>query len=118
MPTNKVKVSPMPVTTDAGLVNLDKVLNDIIQMNQTRTVSTVTVGTSPWTYVNNDGVGEDILVSGGTVSAVQISVDGGVTFISAGYTSGKFSLLPGDQLQITYTAAPTVYKRVWATVPP
>jgi hypothetical protein len=64
----------------------------------------ITVGASPFTYTNDDGFLEDVVVSGGTVSA--ISIDG----VTTGQTAGVFSLGAGHSLAVTYSAAPTMTK--------
>jgi hypothetical protein len=62
----------------------------------------ITVGASPFTYINGSGFLVDVVVSGGTVSA--ISIDG----VSTGLTAGVFSLGVGHSLTVTYSAAPTM----------
>jgi len=64
----------------------------------------ITVGTSPFSYTNDDGFEEYVVVSGGTVSA--ITLDG----ISTGQTAGVFILGVGHTLEVTYSAAPTMDK--------
>ena len=48
-----------------------------------------------------------LIVSGGTVSAIEFSRDG-VTFYDTGQTSGMIPSNAADQIQITYAVAPTV----------
>lgn len=48
-----------------------------------------------------------VIVSGGTVSAIDFSRDG-TTFYSTGATAGMFTVNKSDLLRITYTVAPTV----------
>lgn len=60
------------------------------------------LGASPATVFNNNSVGVNATVSGGTVSA--IAVNGTTT----GLTSGTFFIPAGGTLTVTYTAAPTV----------
>jgi hypothetical protein len=64
----------------------------------------ITVGASPFSYKNNDGFEEYVVISGGTVSA--ITLDG----ISTGQTAGVFTLGVGHTLEVTYSAAPTMTK--------
>jgi hypothetical protein len=64
----------------------------------------ISVGASPFTYTNYDGFLEDVVVSGGTVS--EIEIDG----VSTGLTSGVFSLGVGHAITVTYSAAPTMTK--------
>jgi len=72
-------------------------------------VASITVGASPFTYQNLDHYPEDIIISGGTVSSIAWSRDGS-TYYNLGLTSGVFHLEPGEYLQVTYTAAPTMTK--------
>lgn len=63
----------------------------------------VTVGASPWTYTNTNGFPVEVIVGGGTVSAVSKN---GTSL--TGVTSGTFTIGGGETLTITYSAAPTV----------
>lgn len=65
----------------------------------------VVVGVSP--YIYSPIRKGSLIVSGGTVSAIDFSRDG-TTFYSAGQTAGMFTLNAADQLRITYTVTPTV----------
>ncbi len=65
----------------------------------------VTPGVSP--YIYSAPVRGSLIITGGTVSAIDFSRDG-ITFYSVGQTSGMFLLCATDQLRITYTVVPTV----------
>lgn len=67
----------------------------------------VAVGASPFTIQNTTGGAVDLIVAGGTVSAIAFSRDN-VTFYSVGQTSGVFWLSPYDYLRVTYAVAPTI----------
>lgn len=68
-------------------------------------VKSITVGASPFTYTAPfDGT---LLVTGGTVSAIALSRDGGTTFISIGLTSGLVPVSRLDQVKVTYSVLPT-----------
>lgn len=69
--------------------------------------SSVTPGASPYTYQNTSGRPGDIIVSGGTVSAIAFSRDN-ATFYGVGAVSGVFPLSAYDFLRVTYTVAPTM----------
>ena len=69
--------------------------------------SGITVGASPFTYQNTNTYPADVIVSGGTVSAIAFSRDN-ATFYTTGLTSGMFALSPYDFLRVTYTVAPTM----------
>ena len=67
----------------------------------------VVVGASPFTLQNTTGRPVDIIVTGGTVSAIAFSRDN-VTFYGVGSVAGVFWLSPYDYLRVTYTVAPTI----------
>jgi hypothetical protein len=66
---------------------------------------TITVSTGTFVYTNADGFDEVLVVSGGTVSAIERNT------ITTGLTSGVFVLRVGDTLTIKSTSAPTCYKQ-------
>jgi len=68
-------------------------------------ISSITVGTSPYTYTAGASP-ETVYVSGGTVTSIT---KGGNNF---GLTSGAFNLEPYESIIVTYTVAPTMYKDV------
>jgi hypothetical protein len=68
-------------------------------------VSTPTVGASPFTYKNGTIIRQQVLVTGGTVSSVQLSRDNS-TFVTL--PANQAVLFPGDYLKITYTVLPTL----------
>jgi hypothetical protein len=65
------------------------------------------VGASPFTFQNTTGRSVDLIVTGGTVSAIAFSRDN-ITFYGVGSTAGVFWLSPYDYLRVTYTVAPTI----------
>ena len=68
-------------------------------------ISSITVGTSPYTYTARASP-ETIYVSGGTITSIT---KGGNNF---GLTSGAFNLEPYESIIVTYTVAPTMFKDV------
>jgi len=70
-----------------------------------RVAESITVGASAYSYVATQ-IG-CVIVSGGTVSDIEFSIDGS-SFYSVGQTAGMFSLVVGDTLRVTYTVAPTM----------
>ena len=48
-----------------------------------------------------------VIISGGTVTAVEFSRDGGTTYYNTGAQGGMFSVNAADLLRITYAVAPT-----------
>ena len=63
-------------------------------------------------YTNTLNVPVQIIVSGGTISAIAISMDGGTTYDVTGLTAGAFYLAPGNLIRLTYTVAPTVFTQL------
>ena len=77
----------------------DGLLPDVIPRPQP--VQVLTLGASPWTYTAPfDGT---VVVTGGTVSLLSWSRDGGVTFYTV---SGAIPVSRLDQVKVTYSAAP------------
>lgn len=77
-----------------------------IHSNSPPAQSGITVGASPFTYTNNTGNDQTVMISGGTVSAVLF-----VRLASAnslGVTAGTVLLSPGDGVTVTYSVAPTM----------
>lgn len=64
----------------------------------------VTVGPSPFQYT--PAVMVYAVVTGGTVSDLSMSRDGGTTFIELGITAGQVTLEAQDILQITWSGTP------------
>lgn len=62
-------------------------------------------GVSPFSYVAT--IGGSAVVSGGTVSKIEVSRDG-VTFFVTGQTSGMFPVSMGDTVRVTYSGVPTM----------
>jgi hypothetical protein len=76
--------------------------------NRPPSQSLITVGASPFTYVNESGNDEMIMIRDGSISAIQ--------YIHGGFGDGTTAipsfmrLCPGDSLKVTYTVAPTMRK--------
>lgn len=47
------------------------------------------------------------IVSGGTVSAIELSRDNGTTYYTTGLTAGVFPMSANDLVRVTYSVAPT-----------
>jgi hypothetical protein len=72
-------------------------------------VVTETVGASPVSLTNLYGTLRSYVISGGTVSDVSLSNNGGSTFTSVATATGATVLVDvGQVLRITYTGLPTV----------
>jgi hypothetical protein len=65
-----------------------------------------TVTASPYTYTNNTGVNQSVIVAGGVVTLIQLVRQ--AVSINVGTTAGMFLLSPSDGLTVTYTGLPTV----------
>lgn len=91
-----------------GKINYQSVTNrgtsDI--QNAPRSFGTIAVGATPFTYVNTTWNEITVIVSGGTVTAIEYLRPGG--FQNVGTLQGTFTLSPGDSLKVTYTGLPTM----------
>lgn len=67
--------------------------------------SPITVGASPFTF--QDPFPGNVVISGGTVSAIEVSRDG-TNFLNAGVIGGTFFLCAGDDIRVTYAVTPTM----------
>jgi hypothetical protein len=79
----------------------------VVTTNNATPVSSITVGASPFTYVNLTGFPADVMISGGGVSNLEFSRDG-FTFFNTGSYYGMFGLSPSDTLRVTYVSPPTM----------
>lgn len=71
------------------------------------TGGTITPGASPYSYQNTTALPQLVVVSAGTVSAIDMSTDNS-TFRTTGVTAGSFIVPTGVYLRVTYTVAPTM----------
>jgi hypothetical protein len=69
--------------------------------------NTLTVGASPYTYINDTGAPVDVMISGGGISKLQFTRNGS-SFYSTGSFYGMFTLSPWDAVKVWYVAAPTM----------
>jgi hypothetical protein len=67
-------------------------------------IAAIAVGASPFTYTAT--AAGTVFVSGGTDSALQLKR--GATTIATGFTDGPVPVSAGDQVIVTYSAAPTM----------
>lgn len=67
---------------------------------------TIPAATGTFVYTNPFTYNLEVIVSGGTVTAISITRGG--TTIAAGLLSGTFILAQNDSITITNTIAPTV----------
>jgi hypothetical protein len=74
-----------------------------------RAPAALTPSGSPYSYQNVTADVVDVVVTGGTVSAIDFSRDGGVTLINyAAASPAIVQLNPGDLVKVTYIVAPTM----------
>ena len=88
-----------------GRVYMSRRLYDLLLergRNPDTAPTAMVLGASPYTYTNPSGYDQDILISGGTVSAIQIG-RGGVFYTA----SSPVRLSPGDSVRISYTVLPS-----------
>ena len=70
--------------------------------------ATITVGASPFSWTNPESVRVIVMLTGGTLSLVQLAspVDG--TLVDVGMSCGHYTLNPGWRIRVTYIVAPTM----------
>lgn len=101
LPNFQVPLGKQGITSKDWFLFWANLFNGLPPGNETA----LTIGASPYTYVA--GVKGSLIVSGGTVSAIDFSRNG-TTFYSTGETAGMFPLNARDSLRITYTVLPTM----------
>ncbi len=70
--------------------------------------NTITVTASPFTFTNNTTFDTVVAITGGTVSAIDLSADG-ATFDTVGAATGlSLSLRQGMRVRVTYSVLPTM----------
>lgn len=103
---------------DAGLLRVmtpSKMLNTVGETLTKNTLGvpnqrTIAPAASPYTYVNRAYNPVRLLVSGGTVSAIDFAMDG-TTFVGTGQTAGMYMVQPGEAVKITYSVLPTIIQQ-------
>ena len=68
----------------------------------------VTVGASPFLFVNTNPCPICVVVSGGTVSAINFQSGLNAGQLDLPVSNNLIQLAPGNGIQVTYTAAPTI----------
>jgi hypothetical protein len=71
-------------------------------------ISTISAGSSPFTYQQTSYNLASVIVSGGAVTSIEISRNGN-NWYNTGLTQGQFTLNKNDYIRITYTTAPNMY---------
>jgi hypothetical protein len=70
-------------------------------------VISVTPGASPFVWQNPENVPVNVMISQGTVTAIELSVDN-IAWFNVGALGGQFHLNPGHVLRVTYVLVPTI----------
>jgi len=73
----------------------------------------ITVGASPYTYTNATDFLEQIIVRSGTISLIEFKRGAATTNIGAANNlpvANIFTLMPGDQLKVTYSVLPEMVR--------
>lgn len=68
---------------------------------------TITPNGSPFVYRNVSDWPENVMVTGGTVTAIEFSRDGS-NYVTTGILGGTLLLGPKDYIRVTYVVAPTM----------
>ena len=120
--TNKVVAQITETTDPNGICFMPRYSSQVsanYNMNSTRylsstgyatpsgTATSVTLGASPYTYTNTSLSNQELLITGGTISAISYAPNGG-TGISMNIGLSAITLRVNDTLTITYTTAPTI----------
>lgn len=77
-----------------------------LPLNSAEAPGAVAPGASPFTWTNTTGGPVQVIVSGGTVTAVNLVI-GGIDYV-AGMLAGVFTVRSGAGIKVTYTVAPTM----------
>jgi len=75
--------------------------------NSTEAAQGITPSGSPFTWVNTVGVSVQVIVSGGTVTIINLRPQN-ATDVLVGLVAGTALLRPGDAIKVTYAVAPTM----------
>lgn len=93
--------------TDTVVVNLKNRTSGLFEYPHKPRASITVVGVSPFTYTNDTGRYQQVIISGGTITALAYIRTGGSNG-AISKTSGAVVVAPGDGLLVTYSAAPTM----------
>lgn len=78
----------------------------VLNLNSTAAPVAITPTGSPFTFANPTSGPIVVIVSGGTVTAINLVVDG-VDYL-VGQVAGLFVVRAGASLKVTYSVAPTM----------
>ena len=104
----------LAVITAAGSALIDdltaaaqRVTLGVVGTDQATLPFAITPPGSVVAYQNATGFPLDVIVSGGTVTLIELSRDG-ATWYTIGLIAGLILLSPSDRVRVTYTVAPTM----------
>lgn len=72
-----------------------------------RAVSTPVVGASPWVYQSSYSGDSRMAISGGIISALEVSKNG-VTYYPINPSTGLLQMSQGEFVRVTYSVVPTI----------
>lgn len=104
-----VSSDDLPDISMALLLAQDGILPD--PPSAAQPVASITVGASPFTYTAPHA--GTVAVTGGTVSAIAFIRQGAT--VATGMTVGLIPVSRGDQVKVTFTAAPTMTFVPWSS---
>jgi len=90
----------------AGALSMASGAKTVQVTNQAALPIVITPPASTVAYQNTTGYPLQVLVAGGTISAITVSRDN-ANYYSAGVVAGSIELAPLDYIKLTYTVAPT-----------
>lgn len=98
---------PLDLSKSMGWVDWFMMVTRALNRQVNRTVISPTVGASPWVYQANYSGDSRMTISGGTISALEISKDG-VTYYPINPSTGLLQMSQGEFMRVTYSVAPSI----------
>lgn len=77
-----------------------------VAVSSTEAAQSLTLGASPFTWTNALGYPVSVMVSGGTVTLIDLIVAGATWPV--GLLAGIFDVRAGDGIRVSYTIAPAL----------
>lgn len=77
-----------------------------VAASSTEAAQTITPGASPYTWTNALGYPVSVMVSGGTVTLIDMIVAGATWPV--GLLAGVYAVRAGDGIRVSYTLAPAM----------
>ncbi len=70
----------------------------------------LTLTASPYIYTNTSGNDQQLIIRNGTITSIVFWDNGGKNIDISGFTNSFIKLKPGDNVHVTYTVLPSVYR--------